>query len=175
LYVRLSSATVTPSPGKMLRARSCARLVLVTGVCISVWRSSVPDMALCGVHKVVVNPCGSVCRKQCRSRPPLDALPDGADLLQYLIVMPEDAASQLQHVADTAIATGSWFETHATVPDLRLMPPAFADVGAAKLPAMVPDVKYLYGADGEVLREPSTLRPLQDDCGTRRLGHRPTS
>lgn len=154
----------------MPRAKSCAQLALVTGVGISVWRSNTPCVALCGVRRIVVGPCDSVCRQHRQSRHPRHALPDGADLLQYLLEMPEDIAGQLQHVADATIPAGSWFEAHAAVPDLRLMPPAFADAGVAAMPPLEPDVKYLYGADGEVLRDMTNGRPLQDDWWNQAVG-----
>jgi len=90
--------------------------------------------------------------------------------LQYLIGVPEDITGQLQQVADATIPARSWLEAHAAVPDLRLMPPAFADARVAAMPPLNPDVKYLYGADGEVLRDMTSLQPLQDDWWNKAVG-----
>ncbi|CAJ1385802.1 unnamed protein product [Effrenium voratum] len=49
------------------------------------------------------------------------------------------------------------------VPHFQLVDPAWAGDWQMPLPELDPNAQYLYGADGEVLRDPSSKKPLTDD------------
>lgn len=117
------------------------------------------------------------------SRHSVRALPAGVDFIHELYSMPQNSMDSLQSVlgiTDLTSSLQSWLEAHAQLPDLRPLPPAYAEAMALPqpqtlpaeaialpqpqtLPPLEPGVKYLYGADGEVLREPSSQRPYVDD------------
>lgn len=107
-----------------------------------------------------------------RSRHTARALPADVDFIHQVYSIHENSVDSLHSVPgfdDFAGSLQSWLETHAQLPDLRPVQPAYAaDIVLPQpaeklLPPLEEGVKYLYGADGQVLREPSSQRPYVDD------------
>lgn len=80
-----------------------------------------------------------------------------------------------QHFMDPALVTvpslevlDQWIKSHAVLPNLDLVPPAYADDASLNVPdwrnpVLDPDKKYIYGADGKVIIDLMSKRPLEDN------------
>lgn len=104
----------------------------------------------------------------------LKSISEGIELPQHLELLwnssPLDLTSSLLH----------WVESHAVLPDLSPIPPAYAEVAPLKAspleapdwrnPVLDPNVRYLYGADGKVIIDLMSKRPLEDNWWNQACG-----